>query len=173
MGIRNNSRSRALPTIPTTHYPSWGSGTCHDSRFIVFNQNSLPLMGIKNLRTWVFLIVCPSSSLPLMGIRNLLGRCVAHPSYQSHYPSWGSGTWQPICEKRFPFDSLPLMGIRNKQRRHRAAHRTSSSLPLMGIRNSTFPDYQAARHIRNRPPFREVPPLTLRKYEVRFACSDP
>ena len=101
-----------------THYPSWGSETCHHT---LMRQScsprvtiSLPLMGIGNCCTRssmllpLRLITPHGDRKPPAGADRL-----SAPVHQAHYPSWGSETPsdQCSCAPCVSVYSLPLMGI--------------------------------------------------------------
>ena len=97
---------------PTSHYPSWGSGT--------------RLQRVDHTRHLV--LTTPH------GDQERMSRMAESSDTVSHYPSWGSGTRGPSGEPPAPSSHYPSWGSgTNVQDGRVVGHRVS--LPLMGIRN--------------------------------------
>ena len=147
-----HSASRA----PSTHYPSWGSGTPPVSGAVAPTSVSLPLMGIGNPSLPYRHERVSSTHYPSWGSGT---RAAVDPNSRSysHYPSWGSGTtlrphhppsvaaphypsWgSGTCGGLVAVGHQPVLttphGDREPRTRVGIGRTSAGSLPLMGIGN--------------------------------------
>ena len=101
----------------------------------MLTESSLPLMGIGNFGDLAIPMRRQRLSLPLMGIGNLRLPVAQGGLHQSHYPSWGLGTFSLGKRNQGGYGSLPLMGIGNPHYYLFSSDAIWRSLPLMGIGN--------------------------------------